>query len=389
MTSVAGDALLTLAAIAGAACILLVVAALLFDVGIVLFRTGSMSPTIPAGSAALVREVPVGELHVGDVVTVDRPGRLPVTHRIVAIDDGGAGGARRLTLRGDANPVDDPQPYEVPTARIVLASVPGVAPVIGSMGHPAVIGGLTVGATALVVWAFWPRRRREPPPPPPVDPREPASTTATTASLVIALLAVAAATVAQAPMSASAAVEESVVQGQVLRLTAIGDPELMQRMTPGDTVAWEVGISADAPEPGTIDVGMIGSGDAGLGLVVEASWCAVRWTGGACDDPVPLLAPEPLPVDGVAQELLTMTTAEQRWIRFLVTMPVSGSDAAGLADLEVHAVGSGDEVRIGTAPGSGAGLGATGLDATVPIAAAAASACVGALLLRRARRLGR
>src|SRR5689334_10827494 len=103
VTAVAGDVLLTLAAIAGAACILLVVAAVLFDVGIVLFRTGSMSPTIPVGSAALVREVPVRELHVGDVVTVDRPGRLPVTHRIVAIDDAGAGGARRLTLRGDAN----------------------------------------------------------------------------------------------------------------------------------------------------------------------------------------------------------------------------------------------------------------------------------------------
>ncbi|WP_235934139.1 signal peptidase I [Agromyces humi] len=355
MTSVAGDVLLTLAAIAGAACILLVVAAVLFDLGIVLFRTGSMSPTIPAGSAALVREVPVRELHVGDVVTVDRPGRLPVTHRIVAIDDAGTGGARRLTLRGDANPVDDPQPYEVPSARIVLASVPGVAPVIAAMGHPAVIGGLTVGATALVVWAFWPRRRREAPPPTPGDPPEPASATATTASLVLALVAVAAC-VSQAPTPASAAVEESVVQGQVLRLTAIGDPELMQRMTPGDTVAWEVGISADAPEPGTIDVGMIGGGDAGLGLVVEASWCAVRWTGGACDDPVPLLAPEPLPVDGVAQELLTMTTAEQRWIRFLVTMPASGTDAGGLADLEVHAVGSGDEVRIGTAPGSSAAM---------------------------------
>ena len=58
-------------------------------------------------------------------------------------------------------------------------------------------------------------------------------------------------------------------------------------------------------------------------------------------------------MDGVTQELLTMTTAEQRWIRFLVTMPASGSDAGGLAHLEVHAVGSGDEVRIGTAPGSG------------------------------------
>ncbi|HEY1105973.1 MAG TPA: S26 family signal peptidase, partial [Agromyces sp.] len=97
--------LLTLAAVAGALCLVLVVAAGVFQVGIVLFRTGSMGPTIPAGSAALVREVPASSLAVGDVVTVDRPGRLPVTHRIVAIDDGSGPELRRLTLRGDANPV--------------------------------------------------------------------------------------------------------------------------------------------------------------------------------------------------------------------------------------------------------------------------------------------
>ena len=34
-------------------------------------KTGSMSPTIPQGSAALVREIGVNQVHVGDVVRVE------------------------------------------------------------------------------------------------------------------------------------------------------------------------------------------------------------------------------------------------------------------------------------------------------------------------------
>src|SRR5690606_8681916 len=133
-----------------------VLAAFLFDISVVLFRTGSMSPTIPAGSAALVREVPVDEVEVGDVVTVERDAALPITHRIVRIET--RDGARELVLRGDANDADDPIPYRVSTVRVVLGSVPGIAPVIPAMGSPVVLGPLTLAATGLVFWAFWPRR---------------------------------------------------------------------------------------------------------------------------------------------------------------------------------------------------------------------------------------
>jgi signal peptidase len=34
--------------------------------------------------------------------------------------------------------------------------------VIVAMGNPYVLGGLTIGATALVVWAFWPRSTKDP-----------------------------------------------------------------------------------------------------------------------------------------------------------------------------------------------------------------------------------
>ena len=116
-----GDRLLTLAAVAGAACLLLVALAWAGGITLIMFRTGSMSPTIPTGSLAVVREVPTADLAIGDVVTVDRPGRLPVTHRVVDID---ATTPVTLTLQGDANPAPDAETYQVETVRRVFWSAP-------------------------------------------------------------------------------------------------------------------------------------------------------------------------------------------------------------------------------------------------------------------------
>ncbi|SDH70927.1 signal peptidase, endoplasmic reticulum-type [Leifsonia sp. 98AMF] len=153
--------ILNVAAVGGVLCIAWVVAALVFHLSLIMFRTGSMSPGIPAGSLALVREIPVSEAHVGDVVTVDRPGLLPVTHRVVEVTapaSAPAGTPVEIVLKGDANPTVDPAPYRVSTVRIVLWSQPGLARAVVWLGHPAVIGSLTVATTALVTWMFWPRR---------------------------------------------------------------------------------------------------------------------------------------------------------------------------------------------------------------------------------------
>lgn len=151
------DVLLWMAAIAGVVCMVLVVLALTANITLIMFRTGSMSPTIPAGSVAVVKEVPASEVEVGDVVTVDRAGDLPVTHRVTSITSGASDAERVITMRGDANAGDDPYPYTVRTVRVVLFSVPGLASVIVAMGNPYVLGALTIAATTLVVWAFWPR----------------------------------------------------------------------------------------------------------------------------------------------------------------------------------------------------------------------------------------
>jgi signal peptidase len=119
-----------------------------------------MSPTIPAGSVAVVQRIPASEIEVGDVVTVDREGELPITHRVTSITDGATPAQRVITMKGDANALEDPAPYTVTSGRIVLFSVPGIATIIVGMGNPFVLGGITVAAAVLVVWAFWPRERR-------------------------------------------------------------------------------------------------------------------------------------------------------------------------------------------------------------------------------------
>ncbi|WP_235019861.1 signal peptidase I [Ruania rhizosphaerae] len=161
-----GDVLLTALAVAGGLCILLVILAVTLNITLIMFSTGSMAPTIPAGSVAVVREVPASQIEVGDVVTVDRPGALPVTHRVTDVL-ATEGDRATFTMQGDANDDPDPAPYTAESVRVALTSVPHLASVIVWFGHPVVLGCLTVTATALVTWAFWPRRTPGSPKPDP------------------------------------------------------------------------------------------------------------------------------------------------------------------------------------------------------------------------------
>lgn len=156
---IVGGVVLDVLAAGGLVCILLVVAALVFKVTIVMFATGSMSPAIPTGSIAFVREIPASDVSVGDVVTVDRSPALPVTHRVVEVLST-QGGSATFRMKGDANDEPDPVDYTADTVRLVLWSIPGVASVIVWFQNPFVLGGITLAAAGLVTWAFWPR---EPP----------------------------------------------------------------------------------------------------------------------------------------------------------------------------------------------------------------------------------
>lgn len=399
--SVVGDVLLTIAAVGGAVCIALVVAAVALDVSIMLFKTGSMSPAIPAGSAALVREVPAASVDVGDVVTVDRPGKLPVTHRVVAIS--GSGADRELTLRGDANPVDDPMPYRVNTVRIVLFAVPGIATAIAALGNPLVLGGLTLGATALVVWAFWPRtrgggnnhggsgRHREPElaRPPAIaanGEHEQHGRGAATTVLSAATIAAASAFCFLPPAAqAEAATAETVVQGEVIRLTSIGDAAAMASLGAGESAVWIVGVQAEAPSPGVIRMSLAAEGAANPLLEVTVTACDRRTVDGHCTDELVLVPSTALDTRHTF-DLGAMTDTEQRWLRVETRLSALGSELAVQSEFTVTADGFGESV--GT-DGGGA-IAASGVDLAPWLAVAAASAVAGVAtaLVVAARRRG-
>ncbi|WP_314038320.1 signal peptidase I [Dietzia sp. CH92] len=152
------DGILTVLATLGAICIIATIAAFALNISLIMFKTGSMSPTIPTGSLAVVRQIPASDIRVGDVTTVSRgEDRLPVTHRVVSTTPVG-NGVYSIELKGDANDSPDSQPYEVTEVKKVLWHAPGLAYVVSAASRPGNMAGITVAAALLVVWAFWPRR---------------------------------------------------------------------------------------------------------------------------------------------------------------------------------------------------------------------------------------
>jgi len=139
------------------ALVLLAAALFFFNISLVVFQTGSMAPAIPAGSVAVSRSTAAENLRVGDVVTVERPGQLPITHRIVSIERfPGSATTWSATLRGDANPTNDPFPYEISEAKKVLFSIPHSAQGVVILSHPVTLIVLCFLVSLIVIWALWP-----------------------------------------------------------------------------------------------------------------------------------------------------------------------------------------------------------------------------------------
>lgn len=153
---------LYIAAIFGIMMAAWMIAAHVMNLQLVVVLTGSMEPTVPAGSVVMSQTVSATALNVGDIITVPRPGHtLPVTHRIVDVADASPsdGALRTLTLRGDANPINDPEPYTVETVDRTLAVIPHVSGWLTRWVTPAFGLSLIIVVSALVTWAFWPRKQ--------------------------------------------------------------------------------------------------------------------------------------------------------------------------------------------------------------------------------------
>lgn len=154
-----GDAFLTVAAIAGVLGLVLFVGIQTGNLQSLVVVSGSMIPTYEAGDGIVSRRVPAGALEVGDVVSVFTREGVLVTHRVVQVEDG-PGAARTLTLRGDNNPVDDPEPYVVEDALVPMVRIPGARDAIEVLRRPTVGIPVVVAACALVGFALMPSSKK-------------------------------------------------------------------------------------------------------------------------------------------------------------------------------------------------------------------------------------
>lgn len=413
-TSWLGAALLNILAVLGVVCIVLVILSFVFNISIMMFKTGSMTPTITAGSIAFVHEIPAQEMKVGDIVTADRGEKvLPVTHRVTSILDADAqSGEVTFEMKGDANEAKDPEPYSAETVRRVMFSIPGIAPAIQKLRNPYALGGITIAASLLVVWAFWPRREDEED-----GLAEEAEESRTTAESLaratsqstmtrspkhaIALPVAAVLLVAgggpsgssdsSPPMSAAdrpvasdtsttaggrtATSTSAEVRGQYLRMRAVGDEENMLNLSPGTSADWTVDVWADAPDPGTVELeigtGQLTNAIAGE-LLVNVRSCAEivemdQCPGGAAEliHRIPLSELGAAPDNG--RRLLEMPSDEKRRVQVTVTL-AQGADAEAVAGqrsgVRLTAIGQGEEVSTGPGdPGNPSAPGEPGPDA--------------------------
>ncbi|PZF53288.1 signal peptidase I [Curtobacterium sp. MCSS17_008] len=153
--------LVTVAGVVGIICVIWWVIAATTGLSLIVVTTGSMSPTVPAGSVVVSERVPAASVRAGQVVTVPRPGAsLPVTHRVVTVERvTGDTVARQFTLRGDANGTNDRDQYIVREAGLVIAAAPVLGSVLQAASTPAARGLAVAVVGLLVVWTFWPARR--------------------------------------------------------------------------------------------------------------------------------------------------------------------------------------------------------------------------------------
>lgn len=149
---VAREVLLTSGALLGVLCLVLTVAGSVAGVKPLMYRSGSMAPTIQTGDLSLSRAVPAADLTVGDVVSVVTSSGSRVTHRIVDIESASAD-QRRLTLQGDANDTPDEEVYEVAEVQRVLFTAPKAGYVVSAASSPVgvFVLGLYVAAMLSIV----------------------------------------------------------------------------------------------------------------------------------------------------------------------------------------------------------------------------------------------
>lgn len=195
-------------------------------------------------------------------------------------------------------------------------------------------------------------------------------------AVLLAVLAVA------MPSAAWAASTTQVIQGSVLRLISVADWAAAGSLLPGQPVQWDIAVSAHAPDPGVVRIGISATGEARL--LLDVSMCAQAWTetecpGGATE----LRTGWSIPRDGVEVPLAEIADTETAYLRLAIFLDPSGGSGAGSTDVRVLARGAGETVTVG----SDGALATTGLPPGTPWVAGAVLVVWGAALVHsRGRR---
>lgn len=144
--------LLTAGAAVGVVCLLAAAACMVLGLRPMVVTSGSMSPTIPAGSLAFAHDAPADEAQVGDVVAVRRADGTRVMHRVVSAEP--AGQQVALTLRGDANSTPDHEVYVVNRVLAERFHVPWLGYPVSWLSTSWGLLGLGAAGCGLLLFAF-------------------------------------------------------------------------------------------------------------------------------------------------------------------------------------------------------------------------------------------
>lgn len=145
------SAFLNIGSILGVACLILFGLSFALDIKPTIVLSGSMEPTMPTGSLIFGEVRPAAELRIGDAITVARPDdRGLITHRIVGLAESTEPGYVEATLRGDANDSDDPYPYTITEARVIIATIPAIGFIASALQGPTGIAVLAFFLCAVI-----------------------------------------------------------------------------------------------------------------------------------------------------------------------------------------------------------------------------------------------
>lgn len=144
---------LNVGAALGLLCVVAASVSMFLGITPLVFRSGSMAPTISTGALGFATSVEADRLEVGDIVSVVDSSDVRITHRVTEVQPAGVGSAS-IRMRGDANDADDPTPYLVSDADRVFFHVDHLGYVVAWLSTPIAIflGGMVAGG--LVVFAF-------------------------------------------------------------------------------------------------------------------------------------------------------------------------------------------------------------------------------------------